>query len=120
VGVFISADVGHWFLGTSDSFYCTQTAAGLCGGSFPTGVRYTSYTNWDVGLAFTYKVFTLDLRYYDTNLNKGDCNSFTEDHTASGIATTPINPFPLPGSNWCGSAFIAKFSMDMTLGANLK
>ena len=40
--------------------------------------------------------------------------------TATGIATTAINPFPAPGSNWCGSAFIAKFSMDMTLGANLK
>jgi hypothetical protein len=68
VGVFISADVGHWFLGTSDSFYCTQVA-GLCGGAFPTGIPYTSYTNWDVGLGFTYKVFTLDLRYFDTNLN---------------------------------------------------
>jgi uncharacterized protein (TIGR02001 family) len=119
VGVFISADVGHWFLGTSDAFYCTQVA-GLCGGAYPTGIPYTSYTNWDVGLGFTYKVFTLDLRYYDTNLNKGDCNAFTSDHTATGIATTAINPFPAPGSNWCGSAFIAKFSMDMTLGANLK
>ena len=119
VGVFISGDVGHWFLGTSDSFYCTQVN-GVCGGSFPGGIPYTSYTNWDVGLGFTYKVFTLDLRYFDTNLSKGDCNAFTSDHTASGVATTPINPFPAPGSNWCGSAFIAKFSVDMTAVANLK
>jgi uncharacterized protein (TIGR02001 family) len=118
-GVFVSADVGHWFLGTSDSFYCTQVA-GVCGGAFPTGIPYKSYTTWDVGLAFTYKVFTLDLRYFDTNLNKGDCNAFTSDHTATGIATTPINPFPAPGSNWCGSSFIAKFSVDMTAVANLK
>ena len=90
-------------LGTSDSFYCTQVA-GVCGGAFPTGIPYKSYTNWDVGVGFTYKVFTLDLRYFDTNLNKGDCNAFTSDHTATGIATTPINPFPAPGSNWCGSA----------------
>jgi Bacterial protein of unknown function (Gcw_chp) len=119
VGVFISADVGHWFLGTSDSFYCTQIA-GVCGGSFPTGIPYKSYTNWDAGLAFTYKVFTLDLRYYDTNLSKGDCNAFTSDHTASGIAATPINPFPDPGSSWCGASFIAKLSVDMTAAANLK
>jgi Bacterial protein of unknown function (Gcw_chp) len=119
VGVFISADVGHWFLGTSDSFYFTQVA-GVCGGSFPTGIPYKSYTNWDAGLAFTYKVFTLDLRYFDTNLNKGDCNAFTSDHTATGIATTPINPFPAPGSSWCGASFIAKLSVDMTAAANLK
>ena len=49
VGVFISADIGHWFLGTSDSFYCTQVA-GVCGGAFPTGIPYKSYTNWDAGL----------------------------------------------------------------------
>jgi hypothetical protein len=119
VGVFISGDVGHWFLGTSDAFYCTQVN-GACGGAFPGGIPYKSYTNWDVGLGFTYKVFTLDLRYFDTNLSKGDCNAFTSDHTASGVATTPINPFPAPGSNWCGSAFIAKFSVDMTALANLK
>jgi uncharacterized protein (TIGR02001 family) len=119
VGVFISADVGHWYLGTSDSFYCTQVG-GVCGGAFPTGIPYKSYTNWDAGLAFTYKVFTLDLRYFDTNLNKGDCNAFTSDHTAGGIATTPINPSPAPGSNWCGTSFIAKLSVDMTAVANLK
>ena len=27
-------------------------------------------------------MFTLDFRYYDTDLNKGDCNAFTSDHTA--------------------------------------
>jgi Bacterial protein of unknown function (Gcw_chp) len=119
VGVFVSADLGHWFLGTSDSFYCTQVA-GVCGGAYPTGIPYKSYTNWDAGIAFTYKVFTLDLRYFDTNLNKGDCNAFTSDHTASGIATTPINPSPDPGSSWCGASFIAKLSVDMTAAANLK
>jgi uncharacterized protein (TIGR02001 family) len=128
-GMFISGDIGHWYLGTSDSFYCTQVAApvapgaapfGICGGAFPGGIPYKSYTNWDVGLGITYKVFTLDLRYFDTNLSKGDCNAFTSDHTAHGIATTPINPFPAPGSNWCGSSFIAKFSVDMTAVANLK
>jgi hypothetical protein len=27
------------------------------------------------------------------------------------VATTPINPFPLPGSDWCGAAFVAKLSL---------
>ena len=106
-GMYLSADVGHWWLGTSDSFY------GVTG--FPNGIPYKDYTTWDLGFGLTYKVFTLDLRYYDSDLNKGDCNAFTSDHTASGVATTPINPSPLPGSDWCGARFIAKLSVDASL-----
>jgi uncharacterized protein Gcw-chp len=105
IGGFISGDVGHWFLGTSDSFYAVR--------GFPGGIPYKSYTTWDVGLAFTWKQFTLDLRYYDTNLNKGDCNAFTKDFTAGGVFSTPINPGG-PGSNWCGATFLAKLSIDLT------
>ena len=105
IGWFISGDVGHWFLGTSDSFYAVA--------GFPGGIPYKSYTTWDVGVAFTWKQFTLDLRYYDTDLNKGDCNAFTSDHTASGVFSTPINPGG-PASNWCSATFIAKLSVDLT------
>jgi len=112
IGAFISADVGHWFLGTTDSFYGFQP-------TFPGGIPYRSYTNWDVGLGLTWKQFTLDLRYFDTNLNKGDCNAFTSAQTASGnINVTSINPTGA-GSNWCGATFIAKLSVDLT-AANLK
>jgi uncharacterized protein (TIGR02001 family) len=107
-GAYVSADVGHWFLGQSDNFYAVA--------GFPNGIPYKSYTTWDLGFGITYKVFTLDLRYYDTDLNKGDCNAFTSDHTASGVASTPINPGG-PGSNWCGAAFIAKLSVDTALSA---
>jgi hypothetical protein len=72
--------------------------------------------NWDAGLGFTWKVFTLDLRYYQSNLSKGDCNAFTSSQTASGVASTPINPGG-PGSNWCGAAFIAKLSIATALSA---
>src|SRR6266404_6290549 len=111
VGWFISADVGHWFLGTSDNFYAVR--------GFPGGIAYKSYTTWDAGLAFVWKPFTLDLRYYDTNLKKGDCNAFTHDHTASGVVSTPINPGG-PGSNWCGAAFVAKLSFDLSQDDNLR
>jgi uncharacterized protein (TIGR02001 family) len=107
VGAFVSADVGYWELGTSDSFY---GVAGFLG-----GIPYTSYWNWDAGLAFTWKAFTLDLRYYGTNLSKGDCNAFTSDQTAGGTTSvTAINPSGV-GSNWCGSAFIAKLSFATTI-----
>jgi Bacterial protein of unknown function (Gcw_chp) len=117
IGWFISADVGHWFLGTTDSFYCVA-ANGVfpagCAGTLSGGVPYKSYTTWDVGLAFTWKQFTLDLRYFDTNLNKGDCNAFTSDHTARFDGSfTAINPSGV-GSTWCSAAFIAKVSVDLT------
>jgi len=120
VGAFISADVGHWWLGTTDSFYGFPLGtAGVPFGQFVNGIPYKSYTTWDVGLALTWKTFTLDLRYYDTDLSKGDCNAFTSSQTASlGTNFTSINPGGA-GSNWCGSTFVVKFSADLTL-ANLK
>jgi uncharacterized protein (TIGR02001 family) len=85
IGFYASVDGGYWWLGTSDAFYGTA--------AFPAGIPYKSFANVDVGFGFTWKVFTLDFRYYDTNLNKGDCNAFTSDNTAkfSGDFTT-INP----------------------------
>ena len=58
-----------------------------------------SYNTWNIGVGFTYKVFTLDIRYSDTDLSKGDCNAFTSDfaaprqhHRSSGTSITAINP----------------------------
>ena len=51
------------------------------GGPFPNGIPEPSYNTWNIGVGFTYKVFTLDIRYSDTNLSKGDCNAFTSDYT---------------------------------------
>jgi hypothetical protein len=118
VGWYASVDGGYWWLGTSDAFYGTF--------AFPAGIKYTSFGNVDYGFGFTWKVFTLDFRGYWSGLNKGDCNAFTSDHTASGINSniTAINPgtagfgFGL-GSNWCSSTFVVKLSSDLTL-ANLK
>ncbi len=119
VGWYVSADVGHWFLGTTDSFYGTTANPPFVLVSYPNGIPYKSYTTWDLGGGFTWKTFTLDLRYYDTDLSKGDCNAFTSDHTASATGYyTNINPTGI-GSKWCGATFIAKLSVDLTL-ANLK
>jgi len=105
-GLYASADVGHWFLGTSDAFYAVV--------GFPGGIPYKSYTTWDLGFGVTWKKFTLDFRYYDTDLNKGDCNAFTSDHTATGVFNTAINP-GLPGSNWCSARFVVKGSFDLAV-----
>jgi hypothetical protein len=115
LGMYFSGDVGYWDLGTSNIFYATGVAP------FAGGVKYTSYTTWDLGLGFTYKVLTLDLRYYDTNLNKAQCNVFTsaENSTFSPGNVTAQNPNGL-GTNWCSAAFVAKLSASVDFASNLK
>ena len=119
IGGYISGDLGYWDLGTSNAFYGNSVSPGAFGipvTLFPNGVKYTSYTNWDAGLGWTYKAFTLDLRYYDTNLTKSECNAFTSasNSTASPSNVTSQNPNGL-GSNWCSAAFIAKLSFAANL-----
>ena len=120
LGLYLSGEFGRQFLGTSDSFYGTGIASPLGGGPFPFGINYRDYNTWNAGIGFTYKVFTLDLRYSGTDLNKGDCNAFTSDQTATFTGSfTPINPGGF-GSKWCGQAFIAKFSADLVASQHLK
>jgi uncharacterized protein (TIGR02001 family) len=112
---YISGEIGHWNLGTSDSFYGTPV-----GTRFNAGIPYKDYTTWNVGFGWTWKVFTVDLRYIDTNLNKGDCNAFTSDQTASGTTSvTAINPTGV-GSKWCSASFVARLSADLTVNTNVK
>jgi hypothetical protein len=109
---YVSGEYGHYWLGTTDAFYGVP--------AFPAGSPLPDYSTWNVGIGFTYKVFTIDLRYYDTDLSKEDCNVLTSDHTATntGIPTL-TNPAGLQ-SKWCGAAFIGKLSIDATLNANIK
>jgi Bacterial protein of unknown function (Gcw_chp) len=111
-GLYVSAEVGHWFLGTSDAFYGVA--------AFPNGIPYAEYTTWNIGFGITKSVFTLDFRYYDTNLSKADCNAFTSDHTARfSNDFSAINPSGV-GSNWCSEAFVVSGKFDLTAISNLK
>jgi uncharacterized protein (TIGR02001 family) len=122
VGMYVSGEFGRQWLGTSDAFY------GVVGpfANFAAGIPEPSYNTWNIGIGFTYKVFTLDLRYSDTNLSKASCNAFTSDFSttnASPAFVTAINPgngLAAYGSNWCGAAGIAKLSADLTAMTNLK
>ena len=115
VAVYVSGEYGYQWLGTSDSFYSILGVPGA------PGINFKDYATWNAGIGFTYKVLALDLRYIDTNLNKGDCNAFTSDHTASGplSSVTAINPGGF-SSKWCGATFVAKLSADLTLNQNIK
>jgi len=114
VGMYVSGEFGRQWLGTTDAFY------GIPNTIFANGIPYASYDTWNIGIGFTYKVFTLDLRYSDTDLSKGNCNAFTSAFNATGTTNvTSINPSGA-GSNWCGAAGIAKLSFDLTAMTNLK
>ena len=118
VGMYVSGEFGRQWLGTSDRFYGTQ----IVGQIYRFGIPEPSYNTWNIGVGFTYKVFTLDLRYSDTNLSKGACNAFTSDYTASQASAANvslINPGGF-GSNWCGAAGVVKLSADLTAVTNLK
>jgi len=60
----------------------------------------TSYTYWDVGLDFNYKIFTLDLRYWDTG--------------AHGVFLSPV---AYGTKDLGGSTFVATFKIDTTFMA---
>src|SRR5450432_2379293 len=113
VGMYISGEFGRQWLGKSDAFYGVTQFAGFP--NFTRGIPEPSYNTWNIGVGFTYKVFTLDLRYSDTNLSKASCNAFTSDYSttnASPAFVTAINPGGF-GSNWCGATGIVKLSADL-------
>jgi Bacterial protein of unknown function (Gcw_chp) len=122
VGMYISGEFGRQWLGTSDRFYGVGPTALVPAvpASYAFGIPYRSYNTWNAGLGFTWKVFTLDARYSDTNLSKADCNAFTSDWATtngpSAANANLINPGGF-GSNWCGAAGIVKLSVDTTLNA---
>ena len=64
------------------------------------------YTTWNVGVGLTWSVFTVDVRYYDTNLSEGVCNVLTSDFTATFNPgnISAINPGGF-GSKWCGQTY---------------
>ena len=93
-GSYLSGEVAYYDLGTT--------------GPVLGAVNLPNYTYWNIGVAFTYKAFTLDLRYHDTDLSRASCFNLTGD---------PRGALNGGFSRWCGETFIAKLSVDTTLSA---
>ncbi len=107
-GAYISGEYGRYWLGTTDAFY----------GNIP----LPDYSTWNVGAGLTWSVFTVDVRYYDSDLSKGECNAITSDFTAT---FNPANIIPVVnpagfGSKWCGQAYVVSLKADLTYGSNVK
>jgi hypothetical protein len=95
-GAYISGEAAHYWIGTFTAF--------------GTPFDLPDYTTWNVGIGATYKVFTVDVRYYDTDLSKTNCELLTGD--PSGFASGT--------SKWCSATVIGKVSFDLTLNSNIK
>ena len=95
-GAYISGEAAHYWIGTFTAF----------GAPFD----LPDYTYWNIGAAVTYKIFTFDIRYHDTDLSRQQCFLLTSD--PGGVATGQ--------SKWCDATVIAKFSFDLTAMTNLK
>jgi uncharacterized protein (TIGR02001 family) len=87
LGSYVSGELGHWFLDD----------VGAAPSVDP------SYTYWNAGLALTYKVVTLDLRYHGTDMSRAECGNFLL--VAAGN----------PATKWCGDTFIASLKFDTAL-----
>ena len=96
-GAHVSGEAAHYILGRTDVFFGN--------------VELPDYTYWNVGIGVTYKVFTLDLRYHDTDATQAECFALTGDLDGLDTGRRPGR------SRWCGETFIAKLSVDTTLNA---
>lgn len=65
---------------------------------------FVDYTTWNVGIAFNYKAITLDLRYWDTNIDQ------TSAPVQCGAPFTGV-------VDACKSTFVATLKFDTTLSA---
>jgi uncharacterized protein (TIGR02001 family) len=112
IGAYLSAEFGHYWLGTTD--FVPGVFVDLTG---TRGWDLPDYNYWNLGVGFTYKVFTLDLRYHDTDLSRAECNALTADPGAALTGPVLVNNFVTTGaSKWCNATFVAKLSFDLTLG----
>jgi uncharacterized protein (TIGR02001 family) len=103
IGWYISGEVGHYSLGTTDPLLGVGATA------------LPDYWTWNVGVAFTQGVFTLDFRYYDTDTTKEECFLLTSDPRGTFGGGNALNT-----SKWCNSAFVVSTKFDLTVLSNLK
>lgn len=97
LGAYASGELGRYWLGRTDAFFGN--------------VQLPDYTYWNLGVGLTYKAFTLDFRYHDTNATQAECFVLTGDLNGLDTGSRPGR------SRWCSSAFIVKLSADTTLSA---
>ena len=91
----VSGEFGHQFFGGLTDARHLNFA----------GLRFTppEYNTWNIGASYTYKVATLDVRYWGTDLNKRNCALITGETGAIGSMR----------STYCGQTVVATLSFAL-------
>jgi uncharacterized protein (TIGR02001 family) len=98
LGAYLSGELGHWWI--DDAGFTNPIFVAFNGNP----AVDPSYTYWNVGLAFTYKTLTLDLRYHGTDQSVQQCASFL------------LVGVPNPSNDWCDDRFVASLKFDTSVG----
>lgn len=93
-GTYASGEFGYQWL---DSKYYTASFANILGTTYTQTI--SGYSYWNAGVGLTYKVATLDLRYYGSDLNADQCTML------------------IANSSSCGNRYIATLSFATSLNA---
>ena len=91
----VSGELGYQYLGTTSATYGPVT--------------YKSYTTWNLGVSYVYKVATLDLRYSGSNLSKSNCYLDASDPKGNMVGQVASMR-----SHWCDQRVMASLSIDIT------
>ncbi|MEI2733493.1 MAG: TorF family putative porin [Rhodoblastus sp.] len=110
-GFAVSGAFGHYYIGRSSWEYgFSYVDPRQFFDGVPRGFKFASYNSWNLGASYTYKVATLDLRYYGSSLGKEGCAINTSD-PAANLSSALIG---VGKSNWCGNRFVAALSIDFS------
>jgi uncharacterized protein (TIGR02001 family) len=102
-GMYISGELGHFWVGTTSNLPFVNANPPPIG-----FYDIPDYNTWNIGVGFTFKDFTLDLRYSGTDLSKFNCAQFWVAPAVIGAAANPV-------TNYCDNRFFAKLSFDSLL-----
>ena len=90
LGAYINGELGYWDIDKTGFILAGATAD-------------PSYTYWNVGIAFTYKELTLDLRYHGTDQSAQDCANFL------------LVSLGNQSNSWCDDRFVASLKFDTSV-----
>ncbi|HEX4272752.1 MAG TPA: TorF family putative porin [Rhizomicrobium sp.] len=98
----LGGGTGNWLAGNATyTVLDWLTVSGNVGHQWVQAAKYfgsSDYTEWDLGATATWKMFSLDLRYIDTDLSKGSCANFY-----------------MPTKDACEGNFVATLNYNFTL-----
>lgn len=109
--VALSGEFGHQWLGKVDAVYSTNNFNPFYTylGVSATNGQLPSYNYWNVGLSYTWKFITFDVRYYGTDLSKAEAFFLTgipnSGSVQGGFSTA---------SNYADDRFVGTISFDLT------